>query len=134
MANMIRLRNTGRRTELVYVGSETVTVVPGGTLLVPEDHSIRSQRVFRPVTGTVKPRTANEQDLQTRIEELEALLAAQKAGAAPEAPAEEPAEASEGTYPQYQPGGKWTLSDGTVTKGGTSRERAEELEAALHEE
>lgn len=131
MADMIRLRNTGRRTELVYVGSETLSVIPGGTILVPQEHPIRSQRVFRPVDGYVKPQSANERDLQSRIEELESLLAAQKAAEATETPDTADEDVA---YPQYQPGGKWLLSDGTVTKGGTSREAAEAQEAALQEE
>lgn len=130
MAALLRLRNVTDVLQIIYLQDGPAYVVPRGTVLVPPGHcATRSPsfvRVGESPTAPAPPAPGVDA-LLAEIESLKRQLAEQaRSGEPREAPAEQ-------SYPQHQGGGKWLLSDGTLTPGKTNRETAEELEAALHD-
>lgn len=158
---LVRLRNNSRLDQSVYVDGEELIVVPRGTIVVPSDHYALKIRELERVelNGADQVQTSGPQDNGPSREELMAMLQQMQAqidANAAEARVNEQAlraraervgereqdstaRASEPQdveiqYPRHLSGGKFELSDGTVTKGGTSKEDAQKLEAELHEE
>ena len=129
MAALLRLRNTSDIPQIIYLRDGPVRVVPRGTVLVPPGHCATRSRSFVRVGESPTapaPPAPGVDALLAEIESLKRQLAEQaRSGEVREAPAEQ-------SYPQHQGGGKWLLSDGTLTAGKINRETAEELEADLH--
>lgn len=128
MPKMIRARNDGKIAQTVMVDGNYLRVVPGGTVLLKEGSPFLGVEGFTAIGSEVVPGRSstvaaapNEVDaLKAQLAELAALVAKLSAPANVE-------------YPVNLGGGKWRLSDGTETKGGTSKVDAQAMESALHE-
>lgn len=135
MAQMIRLRNTGTIPQVIYLRDGPVRVVPNGTIVVsPESYAVKVRSLERVgVVGEPDAPARNDEAeaLRAELEQLRAELAAAKTATTK---VEDDVQAEDdAAYPDHQGGGKWLLSDGSLTKGGLSREAANELEAQLHQ-
>lgn len=127
MPKMIRARNDGTITQTVVANGNWIRVVPGGTVLLQEGSPFLGVAGFTAVGAEAVAGRQDQADvqndevaaLQAQVAQLMQLVAGLSAKTDVE-------------YPHNLGGGKWRLSDGTETKGGTSRVIAEELEAALH--
>lgn len=128
MPKMIRARNDGTVAQTVMAEGNWVRVVPGGTVLLKEGSPLLGTAGFTAIghemvagRGGKEEAPSPEVDaLKAQVEQLMKLVAGLSAAANVE-------------YPVNLGGGKWRLSDGTETKGGTSKVDALALENALHE-
>lgn len=132
----VRVRNDGDVVQIVTLAGNPIRVVPRGTALLPEGspfvgvagftiiERIKSQSAPAPVDDSAA--------LRAQVEALTAELAAARAVPPEATQPEARPESDDEPYPRHHKGGKWYLSDGTLTAGGLSREAAVDLEAALH--
>lgn len=127
MAALLRLRNVTDVLQIIYLQDGPAYVVPRGTVLVPPGHcATRSPSFVRVGEAPTEPKrqAPDVAALLAEIDDLKRQLAEQPRSGE---------DAGEQAYPTHKGGGKWLLSDGTLTPGKTNRETAEELEAALHD-
>ena len=127
----IRVRNDGDVVQVLDLGGVTIRVVPRGTALLPEGHYGLRIRDFTRIGRVEGPEDVPVVDPTAAL--LEEIAALKAELAAKRTPEPEPVEDDDVVYPQSLGHGKWRLSDGTETKGGTSRADAEAWEASLHD-
>jgi hypothetical protein len=130
MSHLIRVRNDSLVAQTFYLDGGAIRVVPKGTALIPANHPALNIREFTRIGEVDAPAaptaSAADEALRAQVAALQAELERLRAQPAAASPAPV-------TYPENLNGGKWRLSNGEITKGGTSRIDAEALEAELHE-
>lgn len=133
----VRLKNISGGFQQVQIDGNWITVNPGGFIRVAPGSPVARLYAFEDVTNAQPVLTKTEASLKDKVAQLEAQLAAAQAEA--EAAKAANVQDNDGEednpvdgFPRHLAGGRFELSDGTVTKGGTSRADAIEMEAALH--